>query len=223
MTTTRRLMRFNAVSAAGFAVQLLTVALLTRWMALPAMAATGVAVGVAVVHNFLWHRRWTWVDRAADSAGMFATFLRFAAANGAISLAGNVLIVALAVPAFNAMTGGRSVDAATNQLSAMLGRVRMEAIGLQEPRGLMFYRDTATQRIAARIVRIASSDLATGIPGFDLVEDRDAMLLPVGVGLQMVDDAAMSGSGPTATARVPARTMDAIRRLARAFVRRGRA
>ena len=112
-----------------------------------------------------------------------------------------VLIVALAVPAVNAMTGGRSVDAATNQLSAMLGRVRMEAIGLQEPRGLMFYRDTATQRIAARIVRIASSDLATGIPGFDLVEDRDAMLLPVGVGLQMVDDAAMSGSGPTATAR----------------------
>ena len=111
-----------------------------------------------------------------------------------------VLIVALAVPAFNAMTGGRSVDAATNQLSAMLGRVRMEAIGLQEPRGLMFYRDPATQRIAARIVRIASSDLATGIPGFDLVEDRDAMLLPVGVGLQMVDDAAMSGSGPTARA-----------------------
>ena len=113
-----------------------------------------------------------------------------------------VLIIALAVPAFNAMTGGRSVDAATNTLSAMLGRVRMEAIGLQEPRGLLFYRDPATQRIGARMVRAAGSGPAnSGIIGFEIVPDRDPMLLPVGVGLQMVDDALMTGSGPGATAR----------------------
>jgi len=33
-----------------------------------------------------------------------------------------VLVIALAVPAFNVMTGGRSVDAAMNTLSAVLGR-----------------------------------------------------------------------------------------------------
>jgi prepilin-type N-terminal cleavage/methylation domain-containing protein len=108
-----------------------------------------------------------------------------------------VLVIALAVPAFNAMTGGRSIDAATNQLSAMFGRARMEAIGLQEPRGLLFYRDPASQRIAARLVRVAGSSVA-GIQGLDLVEDREPMFLPVGIGLQMVDDAVVTGTGPAA-------------------------
>jgi hypothetical protein len=109
-----------------------------------------------------------------------------------------VLVISLAVPAFNAMTGGRSIDAATNQLSAVLGRVRMEAIGLQEPRGLMFYRDPSTGRVAARMVRVAGSSVG-GIQALDLVPDRDPFLLPVGVGLQMVDDAAMSGTGAGTT------------------------
>lgn len=112
-----------------------------------------------------------------------------------------VLIIALAVPAFNAMTGGRSVDAAMNVLSATLGRVRMEAIGLQEPRGLLFYRDPVTQRIGARMVRAAGSGPAgSNTVGVELVPDRDPILLPVGVGLQMVDDANM-GTGPNPTAR----------------------
>jgi len=97
VTAVQRFIRFNAVSAAGFAVQLVTVAFLS--LALPDMAATGVAVAVAVVHNFLWHWRWTWGDRSAGHAGMVATFLRFSAANGTISLAGNILIVALVVRA----------------------------------------------------------------------------------------------------------------------------
>ena len=94
-----RFIRFNTVSAAGFVVQLLTVALLTRWLALPDVAATGAAVAATVVHNFLWHWRWTWADRALAPAGLVATFLRFAAANGVVSLAGNVLIVAVVVHA----------------------------------------------------------------------------------------------------------------------------
>jgi len=103
-----------------------------------------------------------------------------------------VLVISLAVPAFNAMTGGRSIDAATNQLSAMLGRARMEAIGLQEPRGLLFYRDPATQRIAARLVRTGQAS-ATGVSSvsLDLVPNSDPMFLPVGVGLQLVDDYAV--------------------------------
>jgi prepilin-type N-terminal cleavage/methylation domain-containing protein len=105
-----------------------------------------------------------------------------------------VLVIALAVPAFNAMTGGRSIDAATNQLSAMLGRARMEAIGLQEPRGLLFYRDTASGRIAGRLVRTGEVT-AVGISDvtLDLVPNSDPMFLPVGVGLQLVDDSPTGG------------------------------
>ena len=99
MTTARRFLRFNTVSAAGVVVQLLTVALLTRWLAVPDVAATGAAVAAAVVHNFLWHRRWTWADRVADPAGALAPFLRFAAANGALSILVNVVIVTVAVEA----------------------------------------------------------------------------------------------------------------------------
>src|SRR5438093_5929261 len=50
-----------------------------------------------------------------------------------------VLILALAMPAFNFITGGRSQDAALNQISAFLARARTEAVGLQEIRGVMFY------------------------------------------------------------------------------------
>src|SRR5205085_2377658 len=64
-----------------------------------------------------------------------------------------VLMLALALPAFNAITGGRSIDGAQNQLSAFLGRARAEAIGLQEVRGVMFFIDPASQRVTAAIVR----------------------------------------------------------------------
>lgn len=97
-----------------------------------------------------------------------------------------VLVIALAVPAFNAMTGGRSVDAAMNQLSAMLGRARMQAIGLQEPHGLLFYRDPATERVAARLVRTGTASNSAVLP-LELV-DADPMFLPTGVGMQTVDD-----------------------------------
>src|SRR4051794_30107299 len=57
-----------------------------------------------------------------------------------------VLLMALALPAFNFITGSRSTDAAYNTISAMLSRARTEAVGLQEIRGVMFYVDPATDR-----------------------------------------------------------------------------
>src|SRR3712207_1414993 len=46
-----------------------------------------------------------------------------------------VLVVTLAIPAFSVITGGRSIDAAENQVSALVARARADALGLQEPRG----------------------------------------------------------------------------------------
>ena len=43
-----------------------------------------------------------------------------------------VLILAIAVPSFSFITGSASLDGAQNQIAAMLGRARSEAIGLQE-------------------------------------------------------------------------------------------
>src|SRR5256885_9106796 len=57
-----------------------------------------------------------------------------------------VLMLALALPAFNFITGGKSIDGAMNQISAFLSRARTEAVGLQEVRGVMFYVDPKTER-----------------------------------------------------------------------------
>ena len=122
-----------------------------------------------------------------------------------------VLIVALAVPAFRAMTGGRSVDAAQNQLAAILGQARAEAIGLQKMRGVLFILDPATERVNAVLVEEGGRPepgptTAEEIPDvyLDAVPDRDPMPLPVGVGLQMVDNAEVTpgtGSNPVGTRR----------------------
>src|SRR5256885_17014890 len=64
-----------------------------------------------------------------------------------------VLMLALALPAFNFITGGKSIDGAMNQISAFLSRARTEAVGLQEVRGVMFYIDPATERQMMALVK----------------------------------------------------------------------
>jgi putative flippase GtrA len=87
---------FNIVGAAGIAVQLGTLAALVHVFDMAALLATAIAVEAAVLHNFAWHQRWTWKDRPARSLGEVAGRLaRFHVLNGAVSMGGNVLLVAL--------------------------------------------------------------------------------------------------------------------------------
>lgn len=87
---------FNIVGAAGIAVQLATLAVLVRVFHVPALVATAIAVEAAVLHNFAWHQRWTWKDRPATSLRTVAVRLaRFHVLNGAVSMGGNLLLVAL--------------------------------------------------------------------------------------------------------------------------------
>jgi putative flippase GtrA len=96
MNPWRRLARFNAVGAAGIAVQLAALWLLTDVAHVHYLFATPVAVGLAVLHNFMWHWTWTWHDRA-HAGGLIAAFARFAVANGVVSLAGNLAVMATLV------------------------------------------------------------------------------------------------------------------------------
>jgi putative flippase GtrA len=61
------------------------------------LVATAIADEAAVLHNFAWHRRWTWRDRAAsvDRRASRAALGRFHLANGLVSLVGNVALMAL--------------------------------------------------------------------------------------------------------------------------------
>src|SRR5947209_4140701 len=58
-----------------------------------------------------------------------------------------VLSMTLAVPAIRALTGSRSLDAAQNTMSSVMGFARSEAIALQRLEGIMFVYDSTTERI----------------------------------------------------------------------------
>jgi len=123
-----------------------------------------------------------------------------------------VIMLALAVPAFNYLTGSRSIDAAQNTLGAMLGRARAEAIGLQETRGVMFFADAGSGRISAALVRQTTApvgnaslagdfihDFVAGAGDdidvyLDLVSDAEFVPLPPGISIQTVDDCSFTGT-----------------------------
>jgi putative flippase GtrA len=94
--------RFVWVGAGGFAVQGLALYALAA-AGLPYLLATALAVEAAIVHNFLWHERWTWADRAGErEAGLkarnherMARFMRFNGSTAVISIAGNMALMGL--------------------------------------------------------------------------------------------------------------------------------
>lgn len=106
-----------------------------------------------------------------------------------------VLALALAMPAFNFLTGSKSTEAAYNAIGAFLARARNEAIGNQQTRGVFFYMDPATDRIVMTIVQQVDSPANPLADVYlDLTADRDTMMLPKGVGIQFVDDRGTPGS-----------------------------
>ena len=95
-----------------------------------------------------------------------------------------LLVITLAIPAFNAISGGRSVDAAQNQIAAALARARQDAMGIQEPRGILFFYDVDTGR--AVLAEVYYHRLRERSVQLELLPDREEMQLPVGVGCQVL-------------------------------------
>jgi putative flippase GtrA len=89
-----RWLKFNAVGGIGIAVQLVALALFRSVLHLDYLAATALAVETAVIHNFLWHERFTWADRPAQRlVHSLARLAKFNTSNGLVSLVGNLLIM----------------------------------------------------------------------------------------------------------------------------------
>ena len=93
MTAAGRFGRFGLTGALGALLQVAVFDALVKGLHLPAVAAAPIAVELAVLHNFLWHERFTWVDRERGGLRQRAARLwRFHAANGLVSLAGNTAL-----------------------------------------------------------------------------------------------------------------------------------
>lgn len=92
-----RFIKFSAVGVIGIGVQLAMLSSLTR-CGVNYLLATALAVESAVLHNFCWHRHFTWEDRPGSGWRVaFARLLRFHVSNGAISLLGNLLMMRVLV------------------------------------------------------------------------------------------------------------------------------
>lgn len=93
-----RWLKFNAVGALGIGVQLAVLIALKSGLHLGYLLATALAVEGAVVHNFLWHERYTWADRVQPSwRKSLPRLLRFNLITGGVSIAGNLALMRLMV------------------------------------------------------------------------------------------------------------------------------
>ncbi len=88
----RRWIKFNFIGGMGVAVQFTVLGVLAGPVGLHYLVATALAVEIAVLHNFVWHERWTWVDRrGAQRSEIVERLLRFHMANGAFSILSNLV------------------------------------------------------------------------------------------------------------------------------------
>jgi prepilin-type N-terminal cleavage/methylation domain-containing protein len=122
-----------------------------------------------------------------------------------------VLLLALAVPAFNLIRGSRSVEGAQNQLAAMIGRARADAIGLQKPYGVLLFMNDIVGQNDARdisetgpvyIAEVYASDFPDAAANpqsdvyLDIVPDTEFLTLPPGVmGMVLNNNAGPTGTG----------------------------
>ena len=87
-------LKFNAVGIIGIGVQLLALTFLASGLKFNYLVSTFLAVETAVLHNFVWHERWTWVERTRQTAsGVIGRLIRFHLTNGLISIGGNLLLM----------------------------------------------------------------------------------------------------------------------------------
>jgi putative flippase GtrA len=93
-----RWLRFNAAGILGVFVQLGVLQALTHSATLNYLFATALAVEAAIIHNFLWHERYTWRLRTSrDPRSALRRFAHFNLSNGAISLIGNLVLMKMLV------------------------------------------------------------------------------------------------------------------------------
>lgn len=90
MSLWSRWSRFCLVGLCGIGVQLAVLAGLRHILQPYPSLAIGLAVEITLLHNFVWHLRYTWSDRLTAIKAWHLAMLRFHISNGLISIVGNL-------------------------------------------------------------------------------------------------------------------------------------
>ncbi len=96
MKTFIRWSKFNLVGSMGMAVQLAALALINHCAPGHYLIASAAAVELTLLHNFVWHLRYTWRDRR-DGSAKLTQLMRFHLSNGMVSLLGNLALMRILV------------------------------------------------------------------------------------------------------------------------------
>jgi putative flippase GtrA len=88
--------KFNLVGMAGMFVQLSALALFNRVLRGHYLYASAAALEVTLLHNFVWHLRYTWRDRR-DHSAQLGQLIRFHLSNGLVSFVGNLALMRILV------------------------------------------------------------------------------------------------------------------------------
>ena len=108
--------KFNVVGVVGFALQSAVLFVITHsTYQVGYLAATAIAVELAVLNNFFWHQRWTWKDRPSTTRGdTLRRLAKFNITNGLFSIAGNMILMTLLVGHLGLpITGANLISVAT--------------------------------------------------------------------------------------------------------------
>jgi putative flippase GtrA len=95
-----RWLKFNFVGGIGIGVQLAVLTVLKSGLHFNYLLATALGVEAAVIHNFIWHERFTWKDREKTTSPL-VRFIKFNLTNGLLSIAGNLLLMKLLTGVFH--------------------------------------------------------------------------------------------------------------------------
>lgn len=94
----RQWLKFNAIGAIGILVQLAVLTVLTHLVRMNYLLATLFGVEAAVLHNFIWHERWTWAHAAhGGTKQMLLRLLKFNSTTGVFSIFGNLIFMRIFV------------------------------------------------------------------------------------------------------------------------------
>jgi putative flippase GtrA len=103
--------KFNVVGVLGFALQSVALFVLTHTAhSISYLAATAVAVELAVLNNFVWHQRWTWSDRPSTTRkATLRRLVKFNVTTGLVSIVGNLVLMSILVGRFGLPVAGANV------------------------------------------------------------------------------------------------------------------
>ena len=142
--------KFNVVGVLGFALQSGALFVLTHSVyPINYLAATAIAVELAVLNNFVWHQRWTWSDRPSATKGeTLRRLAKFNVTTGVVSISGNLLLMSVLVGHLGLPIVG--ANAVTVVACSVLSFFLADRIAFMLPSGTPTIREGSLEETEAR-------------------------------------------------------------------------